>query len=107
MKGDPENIEMTEREDGVELAVKVVPGSSRNEIVGVWNAALRVAVAAPPEGGKANQQLIRVLADNFGVKRAAVRIVRGQAQPLKRVRMAGISAEQVRQALRVHFDAAG
>ncbi|MGB9626422.1 MAG: DUF167 domain-containing protein, partial [Phycisphaerae bacterium] len=46
---------------GVEVAVKVVPGSSRDRIMGVLGDALKIAVAAPPEKGKANQAVIEVL----------------------------------------------
>jgi len=95
-----DSIQIAERNSGVEFSVKVVPGSSRNKIVGVWDTALRVAVAAPPEAGKANKEVVRLLAATFGVKRADVAITRGQTQPLKRVRIVGISAEHARRQLK-------
>ena len=99
MSDSADNVEMTERGGGVEFSAKVVPGSSRNRIAGVWGTALRVAVTAPPQAGQANQQLIRLLADTFGVKRGDVSITHGRTQPLKRVRIVGLSAERVRQVL--------
>ena len=39
--------------DGTRVRVKVVPGASRTKVVGVLGDRLKVAVAAPPEGGKA------------------------------------------------------
>ena len=77
--------------DGVRLSVKVVPGASRSKVAGLFDRALRVAVTAPPEGGRANAEVIELLAKSFGVKRAAVRILRGHTQRLKIVQIAGIA----------------
>jgi uncharacterized protein (TIGR00251 family) len=99
MDANPDSIEMTARDQGVEFPVKVVPGSSRHQIAGVWNTALRVAVTAPPQRGKANKQLIRLLAGTFGVKPGDVTVTHGQTQPLKRVHVAGVSLEQARHAV--------
>lgn len=101
------DVQITERNRGVEFAVKVVPGSSRSQIVGVWETALRVAVAAPPEGGQANKRVIQLLADTFAVKRGKVAITRGPTHPVKRVRIEGISAAQARRVLVAVLDAAG
>jgi len=101
------DIQITEHDGGVELAVKVVPGSSRNQIAGVWDTSLRLAVTAPPEGGKANKQVIRLLADAFDVKRSAVAIVHGLTQPLKRIRIQGVTPAEARQTLTALLDTAG
>ncbi len=93
------DVQITERDGGVEFSVKVVPGSTRNQIAGVWDTSLRLAVTAPPEGGKANKQVIRLVADAFQVKRGDVAIVRGHTQPLKRVRIEGVTPAQARQTL--------
>ena len=99
MSGGAGDIQIVEREGGVEFSVKVVPGSSRNKVVGIWDTALRIAVAAPPEGGRANKEVVRLLAATFGVKRGSVTIIHGQTQPLKRVRIDGLSVEHTRQLL--------
>jgi uncharacterized protein (TIGR00251 family) len=67
------------------LGVKVVPGSSRTAIAGVWNGMLKVKVAAPPEDGKANKMLIKFLAEKLGVKARDVQITSGQTNPVKHV----------------------
>ena len=81
--------------DGVEIPVKVVPGASRDRIVGVLGDALKVQVAAPPEKGKANKALTAVLARQLGVACKQVTVVRGQTNPQKTVRVRGLSADEL------------
>ncbi|MFY9346066.1 MAG: DUF167 domain-containing protein [Planctomycetota bacterium] len=85
------------REVGGEVwfAVKVVPGAARERLVGPLGDALKIAVTAPPEGGKANAAVVAVLAHALGVPVRAVRVVSGQGSPRKVVAVAGISAAQV------------
>jgi uncharacterized protein (TIGR00251 family) len=68
------------------LTVKVVPKSSRNEIVQQQaDGTLRIKVAAAPEKGKANAELCDFLAKEFGVAKSRVEVVAGQASPRKQV----------------------
>lgn len=77
----------------MEIAVKVVPKSSKNEIAGeLADGTLRVRVMAAPEKGKANLALRRFLADYYGVPLSSVRIVAGETSPRKRVRIEGVNA---------------
>lgn len=89
------SVALTRLGRAVELSVKVVPGASRDRVLGTWNGALRVAVCAPPEGGKANQALLRLLAEVLNVRPGAVAIVSGHGRPLKRVRIEPAEAEVV------------
>ena len=77
------------------FTAKVVPGSSRTAVAGVLADMVKVRVAAAPEKGKANQCLVAFLANQLGVRKNAVEIVSGQTQPVKRVRVAGISAAEL------------
>src|SRR5438309_9293891 len=65
------------------LQVKVVPGASRNRVVGMLGDALKVQVAAAPEKGKANEAVRAVLAEFFGVKIGQVELISGQTRPRK------------------------
>jgi uncharacterized protein (TIGR00251 family) len=77
------------------LSVRVVPKASRSEIVGLEGDTLRVRVAAPPERGKANKELIKLLAGTFGVRNNQVEIVSGQKARRKRVRVEGVDSRTV------------
>ncbi|MGI9110585.1 MAG: DUF167 domain-containing protein [Opitutales bacterium] len=76
------------------LKVKAVPGASRSEIVGRLGEALKVRVAAPPEGGKANREILELLAARLGLPAAGVTLVSGAASPAKVVELRGFTAEQ-------------
>ena len=80
---------------GVRLSLKVVPGASRDRIVGVLGDALKIAVSNPPQGGAANKAVVRLLADALGVAEASIRILRGHSTPRKEVLVGGITAQQL------------
>jgi uncharacterized protein (TIGR00251 family) len=77
-------------EGGFDLAIKVVPGASRTEIAGPLGDRLKVRVAAPPEGGKANQAVVKLLQEWLGA--SDVEIIAGSGSAHKTVRIRGISA---------------
>ncbi len=80
-------------DDGVVLSVKVVPASSKTAVAGLLNGMLKLKISAPPEKGKANQQLTEFLAKKLGLKKNAVNIISGQTNPVKKIRVSGINAE--------------
>ncbi|MEY4853989.1 MAG: hypothetical protein RIR32_665 [Verrucomicrobiota bacterium] len=73
------------------LQVKVVPGASRAEVVGLLGAAVKIRVAAPPEGGQANRAVCALLADRLGLPLAQVTVVAGPASPVKVIGLVGIT----------------
>ena len=81
--------------ESVTLAVHVQPRARKSEVAGIHGDALKVRVTAPPQGGRANDEVIRVLADALGVPRSAVEILAGHTSRRKRVRVRGVTAEQV------------
>lgn len=76
--------------------MRVVPGSTVPGIVG-WQAdgKLRVRVAAPPERGKANKAVVRLLAGALEVRTSAVTVVSGAGSREKRVRAEGVAPARV------------
>lgn len=79
----------------VTLAVWVQPGASRERIVGRMGDALKLAVTAPPEKGKANQAVEKLLARELGVPRSAVIVTAGTSNRRKTVRIEGIAPERL------------
>jgi uncharacterized protein len=70
------------------LRIKVIPKSPRNEIMGeMADGTLKVRIAAVPEKGKANAELCKFLAQHYGVRRQDVIILSGETSPLKLVRI--------------------
>jgi len=65
----------------------VVPGASRSEIVGPLGNRLKVRIAAPAEGGKANRALLKLLRERLSVRE--VEIVAGHSRAEKTVRIRG------------------
>jgi uncharacterized protein (TIGR00251 family) len=84
---------------GVTLRVRVTPRARREGVVGIHDGALRVAVRAPPERGKANQAVLDLLAAELGLPRAALAIASGAAARDKAVRITGIDAAELRRRL--------
>jgi hypothetical protein len=81
--------------DGVVLAVKVVPGSSRDKVVGVLGDALKIATSAPAEKGKANAAAREILAGALGINGQYVQLIGGAASPRKKFRVAGLTAARI------------
>jgi len=94
-------MELTTKEDsdGVVFAVKVVPGSSRTALAGLLGSELKVTVAAPPEKGRANKQLLQSLAKALGRPAKTLTVVAGHTSPHKQVRVKNMTRDQLHQAL--------
>src|SRR4029077_9722576 len=84
-------IQVTEHAEGSILVVRAQPGARRNGVVGEVGGALKIAVAAPPDKGKANQALVEVLRDILGVKSSQVDLLSGFTSRQKRFLIRGWS----------------
>jgi uncharacterized protein (TIGR00251 family) len=92
MKPRPTN-EMVEVQ--TEIRVRVLPKSSRNQIVGYEENVLKVKLTSPPVEGKANKALIEYMATRLGIAKGRVEITSGSRSRLKTVRICGLSREEV------------
>jgi len=81
------------------LPVKVIPGASRTRLMGEWDGRARIAVAAPPEKGKANQALEKFIAGLLGLKQADVTVCAGHTSFVKTIRIERTDLEAVRAAI--------
>jgi len=92
-------IEIRDTPGGTTFAVKLHPRARKNAITGELGGALKLALTAPPVEGKANEACIEFLANLFRVPRSSITITSGQTSRRKVIRVAGITAEQVRKRL--------
>lgn len=77
----------------------VQPGAGRSAVVGRHGDALKVRVAAPPVGGRANDATTALLSETFGVKDVA--LVAGERSRAKRFRLSAVDLEDFQRRLRV------
>jgi len=90
---------LREEAGAVTLELLVQPRASRTRVVGEHDGRLKVQLAAPPVDGEANAALVAFLADALGVKKGAVALLRGDTGRRKTVRVDGVTAAGVVQAL--------
>ena len=76
--------------DSTRLKLRVSPGAGRAAVVGRHGDAWRVRVTEPPERGKANDAVVRLLAETLAVPRSAVTLVSGHGAREKIVELAGV-----------------
>lgn len=62
----------------MKLKIKIVPGSSRNKIVGALGDSIKVAVTAPPQAGCANKAVIELFAQTLEIDKNTIKIIQGQ-----------------------------
>ena len=88
------------------LRIRVQPGAKRAELRG-WLAdgALKLAVAAPPAGGRANQAVAELLAETLGLRSRDVRVVRGSSSRSKLIEVEGVDDGALRSRLSAALEA--
>lgn len=85
--------------DAVLIAIKAVPGASRDQVAGLLGDRIKVRVAAPPEGGKANEAICKLIAETLDVPARQVEIVAGHARAEKTLRVSGTTVSVAKAAL--------
>jgi hypothetical protein len=94
-------IPIRDTPSGATFAVKVHPRAKKNAITGTVGDALKLALTAPPVEGRANEACIAFLAELLKVPRSSVTIAAGENSRQKIIRVAGLSASEIR--ARLHF----
>lgn len=77
----------SEKDSAVIFNLRIVPNSSKSEILGEFDGSLKIKIAAPPVDGAANAELIKFLAKKLGVPKSAVEIISGQNSKNKQVKI--------------------
>lgn len=81
---------LKESKEGPILAVKIVPKSSRNQIVGWENDSLKIKLKAIPEKGTANKELIEYLSEVLDIPKSKIILTHGATSRHKRICFLGI-----------------
>jgi uncharacterized protein (TIGR00251 family) len=96
---DGNKLEITEIKDGCRLKVRVKPGGKKDAILGIYGGALKISVTAPPERGKANAGVIKLLSKRLDISRDQMVITSGEGSRNKSLSIAGLAPEEVRSRL--------
>lgn len=93
----------TARSTATNLAIKVVPGSSRDEIAGKLGDAVKIKVMAAPEGGQANRAVIDLLAEALELPTYRIKLLRGHYDSRKLIQISGMSQAELDEKLAKFF----
>jgi uncharacterized protein (TIGR00251 family) len=88
-------IALTEHAEGWILSVRAQPGARKIGVKGEQAGALKLAVTAPPEDGRANQALIELLRELLGVKRSQVALLSGATSRDKKFLIGGLTGQEL------------
>lgn len=80
---------------GTRIRIKAVPGASRDKVAGALGDRLKIRVSAPPEGGKANDAITRLLARTLALRPRDIELLAGHASPEKTFLILGLSPADV------------
>lgn len=84
-------IAVADHAEGCILPVRAQPGARKAGVLGEQSGALKVAVTAPPEDGRANQALVEALREALGLKRSQVELISGHTSRDKRFLIRGVA----------------
>lgn len=86
---------------GVRLAVQISPNAKRSEVIGILEDVLKIRLQAQPIEGKANEALVRFIAESLAVPRSAVAITHGLSNKRKLLEVSArhLTAEAARKML--------
>lgn len=93
-------LKLNEVNGGVRLEVKVQPRSSRNQLVGVHEGALKVKLTAAPVDGEANQALIKFFSSLFKVPKRDIILLKGDSGRSKLLEIKGVKKEEIQEIIR-------
>ena len=96
-----EDLYDIDADGNVLLRVHVQPGAGRSAAVGRHGDALKVRVAAPPVGGRANEATVALLASSFDIPERQIELVSGESSRTKRFNLGKVDAEEFERRLRL------
>ncbi len=84
-------IAIADHPDGCILPVRAQPGARKNAVLGGHGGALKVAVTAPPEAGRANDAIVELLRKHLNLKRSQIELIAGPTSRDKKFLIRGFS----------------
>ncbi len=94
-------IKLTHHKEGVILPVKARAGARRNEIRGVHDGALKIAVRQVAEKGKANRAIVELLSQSLGIPKSDIELIHGGTSSNKQLLLRNAKADWLHQQLAV------
>jgi uncharacterized protein (TIGR00251 family) len=88
-------INLQQHAEGVILPVRAQPGARKNAALGEQNGALKLAVTAPADQGKANKALAELLCDSLALRRSQVELLKGDKSRDKRFLIRGLGLAEI------------
>lgn len=88
-------VTVTQHPEGALLSVRAQPGAKRNAVLGEQAGALKVAVTAPPEDGRANAAITELLREWLGLKRSQVELAGGPTNRNKTFLVRGVKPDEL------------
>src|SRR5262245_18981093 len=96
---DTRGLDLFDADGGCRFSVRVKPAAKQDTLTGTYGGRLKMSVVAPPEKGKANDAVARVLAGALNLATSRVSVISGHTSQDKTVFVQGCSAQDVRQRL--------
>lgn len=86
---------MKQQSKPARFEVHVQPNAKKNEIIKQQNGSLKIKITAPPQEGKANRELIALLAQKLKIKKSDIKLVRGETSKTKLIEISGMDKSQI------------
>ncbi len=88
-------VEIIKTDKGFSILLKVTPNAKKNAIIGCHGNRLKMSVLSPPEDGKANKAVIKILAKELDIKPSQLEIMSGRASREKKLHITGVTRESL------------
>ena len=87
-------------ENGIRLSTIIQPRSSKNEVIGIYNNALKIRLTSPPVDGVANKACIRFFSKLLEISPSEIRIVQGVSSRNKTIEIISLTEKKFREILK-------
>ena len=87
-------------ENGIRLSTIIQPRSSKNEVIGIYNNALKIRLTSPPVDGAANKACIRFFSKLLEISPSEIRIVQGVSSRNKTIEIISLTEKKFREILK-------